>query len=81
MDEGSRVISQVTRHETWVLVLIQVGDGGEWNELDDVNSLGAFADLVDRFHVEYGCVRGFVVELGEVRDGCEKMLNMGGLEV
>ena len=49
--------------------------------MDNVNSLEALADLMDRFHVEGGCVRGFVVDLGEVHDGCKKMLSMGGLEV
>ena len=71
MNEGW-VICQVTRHETWVLVLIQIGDGKEWHELDDVNSLEAFADLTDRFRVGDGCVRGFVVELREVRNGCKR---------
>ena len=61
--------------------MIQVGDSEEWHELDDVNSPEAFTDIVDRFHVGDRCIRGFVVELREVCDGCEKMIKMGGLEV
>ena len=40
-----------------------------------------FADLSDRFHAGDECVGGFIGEIGEARDGSEKMLGMGEFDV
>ena len=79
--EKGRIVGDVSRHETWVLVLIDVGNGEERHELLDVNSSEAVADFADILHVGDGGVRALVGQFGEVGDGGEKEFRVGGLKM